>query len=65
MVVGPSANSATAAKRLHRIADGVHIDFDAAERPAGDGDRVPAVFDRAAHLFQAIAKSDVALQAVA
>ena len=25
-------------QRLHRVADGVHVDFDAAQRPARDGD---------------------------
>ena len=33
IVVGPSANRATARERLHRVADGVHVDVDAAERP--------------------------------
>ena len=51
-------------QRLHGVADRVHVDVDAVQRAADDGDRIRVAAHFAAHLLQAIDERDVALQAV-
>ena len=66
IVVGPSAKQATAAERHHGVADVVHVDVDAAERAAVDGDDPSHVARRGSPSRSSTStKPHVALQALA
>ena len=61
---GPLSKQSDCGQCLNRIADGVHIDVDSAQRSANDCDAISVSPNFATHFFQALDERHIALQAI-